>query len=103
MTSLTLTLITSTMVEISSISILEVVFKNNLCLCAPVIELIYIVGEHNTLISINCGTYFVFFNFAFKVCNTAWIMPGFMFFLPLFPSGFKIQYSINIKDCFYTF
>ena len=41
------------------------------------IELIYIVERHNSLITINCGTYFVFWDFAFKVCNIASIMPSF--------------------------
>ena len=56
----------------------------------PDIELIYIVENHNTLIQINCGTYFLFWDFAFKFCNTAWIMPCFWdFVFTPFLSGLK--------------
>ena len=47
------------MVKIIRISILEVVYKKYSYACAPLaIEIIYIVGKHNTLITINFGTYF---------------------------------------------
>ena len=32
---------------------------------------------------------FVFYNFAFKVCNTGWIMPSFCDFITIFPQWFK--------------
>ena len=33
--------------------------------------------KHNTLITINCGTFFVLGNISFKVCINACIMPRF--------------------------
>ena len=41
------------------------------------VELIEMVENHNTLITINYGTFFVFWNISFKVYNNAWIMPRF--------------------------
>ena len=38
-----------------------------------------------------------------KVCNTAWIMPSFCDFSPLFLSGLKMKYSINLEDDLYIF
>ena len=68
---LTITLIRFIMVKISSISILEVVYKKNYDCASPAIELIYIVEKHNTLITINCGAYLCILGFSFKVYNTA--------------------------------
>ena len=80
------------MVKISRISRLVVIKKNPYACSSPAIELIYIVEKHNILININCGTYFCISNLSFKVCNTAWIMPSFCDFSPLFLSVFMMKY-----------
>ena len=41
------------------------------------IELIEMAEKLNTLITINYGNYFVFWDFSSKVCNNACIMPSF--------------------------
>ena len=48
---------------------------------------------------------FVFWNFAFKVCNNDWSMVSFFGGggLPLFLSGFKMKYSIRLEDDFIDF
>ena len=43
----------------------------------PMIELTEMVEKHNSLIAINDGTYFVFWDISFKVWNNACIMPSF--------------------------
>ena len=43
----------------------------------PMIENIKMVEKHNTLITMNYYTCFVFWGFPFKVCNNACIMPKF--------------------------
>ena len=92
------------MVRISCISRLEVFVKESYDFDPPAIELIYIVEKHNTLITINFGTYFCILEFSFKVCNTAWIVPSvFGDFSPLFFIGFKMKYSNKMEDGFYTF
>ena len=54
--------------------------------------------------TIKYSTYFVCWNFAFKVCNTAWIVPSFVIlFSFLFLGGFKMKYSIDLEDGIYTF
>ena len=62
------------------------------------------VLKHNTLITITDGNIFVFWNFSFKVCNNACIMPSFCdFFQPFSPSSFKMKYSIKLKDDYIYF
>ena len=53
------------------------------------------------IININCGTFFVFWDFSFKVNNNAWIMPSFskwFIFIILWPVGFKMKYPDKLKN-----
>ena len=43
----------------------------------PITDLIEMIEEDNTLITINDGTFFVLWNMLFKFCNNACIMPGY--------------------------
>ena len=68
--------------------------------CAPpVVELIYMIEKHITLINKNCGTYFLFLDFAFKFCNTDCVMPSFgkQFIFVEFKIGcFKVNYPVKL-------
>ena len=49
---------------------------------------------------------FVFWNFSFKVCNNACIMPSFgkkNVFHQFLLSGFKMNDTVNFEDIFFTF
>ena len=83
--TLTLTLITPTIVEISCISILDMVCKNNLMLVRHQRLNFYTYLEKYTFITITLVPIFVLWNFEVKVCNTDWIMPSFCdFFHPFY-------------------
>ena len=67
-------------------------------------ELIEMVEKRNILITINCGTFFVFWNISFKVCNNAYIMPCFsknifinVYSVPLKLSG---RYTVTLVPIF---
>ena len=80
------------MAKIIRISRFEVLCKKNCDCVPPAIELIYTVEKHNALTTINCGASLFVENFAFKVCNTALIMPCLCdFFSFLFLGGFKMN------------
>ena len=51
--------------------------KNSDACKPPVFELIDTLSKHNTVITIKCGAYFLFWNFSFKVGNSAWVVPSF--------------------------
>ena len=70
------------------------------------IELIEMVLKHNTLITITDGNIFVFWNFSFKVCNNACIMPRFgkNAFSSIFTQCFKMNDTVNFENkCLYIF
>ena len=62
------------------------------------------VVKHNNLITINDGT-FLFWNFSFKVHNSACIVPSFgkNHFHQFSLGKFKMNDIVNFEDNFFTF
>ena len=68
------------------------------------IELIEMSEEHNTFNAINYGTFFVFWNISFKVCNNACIMPRFgkNNFHQFSLSALKMNDTVDFEDNFFV-